>query len=61
MKSSEVKKVAMCVADMIDTDLKHSIRHVPLVLNELVQEYLKTYVPESDNKLEVVESGSIKK
>ena len=58
MKSSEAKKVAQCVADMIDVDLKHSVRHVPLVLSGLVAEYLKTYVPESDTKLEVVESGS---
>jgi len=58
MRPEEAKKVAQCVADMIDTDLKHNIKHVPLELNKLVHNFLKTYVPESDKKTEIIEGGS---
>lgn len=57
MRPSECKKVAQCVADMVNTKIPHNIRHVPLVLCELVQEHLKTYVPETDIKPGIIESG----
>lgn len=55
MKSSEAKVVAQCVADMIDVKTLHSIRHVPLALNKLVNAYLISYVPDTvDTSPEII-------